>query len=200
MVGSITNLTKQQHSQEIHFNMIATTKNEVMAYKEEGVRYTYDKEMMNTLFGFMHDIGAKNELPYEKDKIQKYLIRLHEVLMVENNMIPDDIPFTDIYPQFMMDVIYNKAKRHGNNISAIAYCFNEWFKINADKYLIKKDFTKETKSTKLEAWDDKTIHDLYQTVVMLTRNNMIDGIWKMKGGDSFFGRLKTEFHKRYEEA
>lgn len=199
MVGSISNLTKQQHSQETHFDMIATTKNEVKAYQEEGIRFTYDKEMMNTLFGFMHDIGAKNELPYEKEKIQKYLIRLHEVLMVENPMIPDDIPFTDIYPQFMMDVIYNKAQRHGNNISALAYCFNEWYKKNADNYLKKKEFHKPVKATRLESWDDKTIHDLYQTVMMLTRNNTIDGIWKMKGGESFFGRLKAEFQKRYQE-
>ena len=123
MVGSISNLTKQQHSQEIHFKMIANTKQEVLMYREEGIRYEYDKDMMNALFAFMHDIGAKNDLPYEKNKIQSYLIRMHETIMVNNPMIPDDLNFQDIYPQWMMDVIYNKAKRHGNNISALAYCF-----------------------------------------------------------------------------
>jgi len=177
----------------------ANKKIDVLMYREEKIQFSYDPDMMNSLFAFMHDIGAKNELPYEKSKTQQYLIRLHETIMVNNPMIPNDLDFRDIYPSFMMDVIYNKAKRNGNNISALAYCFNEWYKTNAEKFLQSKQEVKPVKSTKLEAWDDKTIHDLYQTVVMLTKHNMIDGIWKMKGGESFFGRLKREFDNRYEQ-
>jgi hypothetical protein len=179
--------------------MIARTKAEAQQHKAIGTRVEYEKELLNTLYRFHSDIGANKELPTEKEALKSYLIRLHETLTVNNPIFGNDILFSDIYPEWLMAVVYDKATRYGNNISALARCFNDWYKMNADKYLNKpmNPVVKREGKGSVERWPDHVIKSQYQTILMLNSNSPDFGLLESKGAKSYFNSIKQEYIKRF---
>jgi hypothetical protein len=178
---------------------IANTKKEANNYYEISTRFEYNKDLLNTLYKFHTDIGATKELPTEKEALKKYLVRLHETLMVKNPLFGDDIPFIEVYPKWLMAVIYDEAKRYGNNISALAKCFNDWYKLNAGVFLQHKELsTKEIAQTSLESWPDKTIIEQYKIITKINNNSTDFGLFGTKNAKSYFNRIQKEFQRRYE--
>ena len=178
---------------------IANTKKEANNYYEISTRFDYDRDLLNTLYKFHTDIGATKELPTEKEALKKYLVRLHETLMVKNPLFGEDTPFVDVYPKWLMAVIYDEAKRYGNNISALAKCFNDWYKLNAGSYLQHKEQPKkESAQTKLESWPDNIIKEQYLIIKMLNNNDTTFGLLGTENAKSYFNRIQQEYQKRYE--
>lgn len=103
--------------------------------KRSNEHWEYDRNLLNMLYKFLVDIGANRDLPDDKLQLKQYLIRLHETITLKNGMFPIYAEFTKIYKSWMDDVIFGKIGRNGNNISALARCFNEWYKANAVNWI-----------------------------------------------------------------
>ena len=179
---------------------IAHTKTEVKRYRAADAKFGYDKTLLNLLYDFHQDIGALKELPTERAAGVRYLIRLHETITVNNQIFPDTVRFDTIYADWMMDVIYEKAQRKGNNISALARCFNEWYKTNAINYIQSETFSHGYSNKSVQQFDDDTIIRQYEIIKMLNNNNMDSGLFATGGAKSYFKRIKLEFNKRFDES
>jgi len=173
------------------------TKKEVSKCIELGLNYEYDKDLLNLLYQFHIDIGATKDLPEERNTLKKYLVRLHETITLYNRLYPDDVAFTVIYGDWMLAVVYEEVKRYGNNISALAKCFNDWYKINADKYIKSTAPTNNYKSRNIKDFTNVEIARLYETVDMLNNGDSIGGLFNTGGAKSFFKRLKQEYETRF---
>lgn len=176
---------------------IANTKYEVNNYRSLQMKFEYDKNILNTLYQFHIDIGATKELPTDKKALKDYLIRLHETITVNNPILPDHVRFDSVYGVWMMAVVYEVAKRHGNNISALARCFNDWFKLNADEFIPKNELPyNQSKSRTIKEFTNVEISRLYDIVEMLNYGDLIGGLFSTGGANSFFKRLKSEYELR----
>ena len=178
---------------------IATTKKEANNYYDLNVKFEYDRDLLNTLYKFHTDIGATKELPTEKEALKKYLVRLHETLMVKNPIFGDNILFIDVYAKWLMAVIYDEAKRYGNNISALAKCFNDWYRQNAGHFLPQKEqYTRKSFSTGIESWPSDTILEQYRIISMINQNDTAMGLFGTKNAKSYFNRIQQEYQRRYK--
>ena len=110
--------------------------------KRSNEHWEYDRNLLNMLYKFLVDIGANKDLPDDKTQLKGYLVRLHETITIKNSMFPLYTDFLELYQAWMNDVIFGKIGRNGNNISALARCFNEWYKANANNW-IKKEHKEE---------------------------------------------------------
>lgn len=178
----------------------AYTKKQAIEYKDSGIKFEYDKNLLNTIYKFHIDIGASKELPTDKRTLQSYLIRLHETITVNNPIYPEDVEFDTIYPSWMMAVIYEEAKRNGNNISALARCFNEWYKINAHQYIKSTAPSYSNSSNRTVAdFSNAEIARQYDLILMLNENNLNTGLFGSTGAKSYFNRVKEEYIRRFEK-
>lgn len=112
--------------------MKINTKNQYQAAKGDQIYLEYDKEMMNTIYHFLHDIGAKHEIPDSKKQIQEYLIRWHQTMM-DCSHFPENVDFHKVYPKFMSDMLNNRVDRKGNNLQAMVRAFQNWVDQNGGK-------------------------------------------------------------------
>lgn len=177
-------------------NRIANNKHEALTNLSLGLKFEYPKDLLKLLYDFHTDIGATKELPSDKERLKEYLIRLHETIAVKNPLFPDNIDFENVYGVFMMAVIYEVAPRHGNNISALARCFNEWYKLNADQFIESTDRQEVSKYRTIKDFTNVEIARLYDIVEMLNDGDLIGGLFNTGGAQSFFKRLKTEYEAR----
>lgn len=176
---------------------IANTKYEVKSFESLQIKFEYDKNLLNTLYQFHVDIGAAKELPVDKKALKNYLIRLHETITVKNPIFPDDVRFDSVYGVWMMAVVYEVAKRHGNNISALARCFNDWFKLNASEFIVKEELTYgNRKSRTIQEFTNVEISRLYDIIEMINKGDNIGGLFNTGGAQSFCARLKKEYEQR----
>lgn len=175
---------------------IVHTKKEAKKCKELGLDYEYDRDLLNLLYQFHTDIGANKELPEERLSLKNYLIRLHETLTLNNKLYPDDVPYTEIYGDWMLAVVFEEAKRYGNNISALARCFNDWYKLNADKYIKSTAPERVGKSRDIKDFSNVEIARLHDIVEMLNDGDITGGLFATGGAQSFFKRLKLEYDTR----
>jgi hypothetical protein len=179
---------------------IAYTKIDVKRYRAADAKFGYDKTLLNLLYDFHTDIGAVKELPNSREEGLSYLVRLHETIAVNNIIFPDDVRFEKIYADWMLDVVYERAPRKGNNISALARCFNEWYKINAINYIKAAPITYTNSSKKVEQFDNDTIQRQYQIIKMLNGNSIDSGLFATGGAKSYFKRIKQEYYTRFNES
>jgi len=175
---------------------IANNKHDALTNQSLGIDYEYPKELLKLLYDFHTDIGATRELPADKVKLKEYLIRLHETIAVKNPLFPDTTDFENVYGVWMLAVIYEVAPRHGNNISALARCFNEWYKLNADQFIESKEQTFRQTSRTIKDFTNVEVARLYDIVEMLNDGDLIGGLFSTGGAQSFFKRLKAEFEAR----
>jgi hypothetical protein len=176
--------------------MNITTKRQYLASIEEGVRIEYDPHMINTIYVWLKDIGAHNEIPADKEKKRDYVLRVHEYLTVLNDRYPMDLSFYDCYAKFFKATISGDASRKGNNIAALVQCLNEW---------LPKAFQKKGKElTPLinRAEDDRLIQGVsvekFPDHIILSQFRQIETIF----GDlnNLFPNAKGYMHKIKEEA
>ena len=172
------------------------TKKEVKDCLTFKIDYEYPKDLLKILYDFHTDIGATRELPADRQKLTEYLIRLHETITVKNPLFPDDTEFISVYGVWMLAVIYEVAPRHGNNISALARCFNEWYKLNADQFIESKEQTYNQSSRTIKDFTNVEIARLHDIVEMLNDGDLIGGLFNTGGAQSFFKRLKAEYEAR----
>ena len=175
---------------------IANNKHDALTNQSLGIDYEYPKELLKLLYDFHTDIGATRELPADKVKLKEYLIRLHETIAVKNPLFPDTTDFENVYGVWMLAVIYEVAPRHGNNISALARCFNEWYKLNADQFIESKEQTFRQTSRTIKDFTNVEVARLYDIVEMLNDGDLIGGLFSTGGAQSFFKRLKIEYEAR----
>lgn len=177
-------------------NRIANNKHEATTYRSLEMKFDYSNELLKMLYDFHTDIGATKELPADKVKLKEYLIRLHETITVKNPLFPDNVNFDSVYGVWMMAVIYEVAPRHGNNISALARCFNEWYKLNAGQFIQSKEQEYKSTSRTIKDFTNVEIARLHDIVEMLNDGDLIGGLFNTGGAQSFFKRLKTEYELR----
>jgi len=177
---------------------IAETKKQALLYYEEEIEFSYDRNVLNTLYIFLVDIGAKRTIPIDLTEKRAYLIRLHESMTTKNPMFNPNIPFADIYPKFFMDVLYEKTSRSGNNISALSVCFNNWYKENAKNYLPtnQPEVVKKYSSGTIEDLSDQELSNIYSTIMLLNSNGL-KSLFDSQKADSYFKRIKEEYDKRF---
>lgn len=177
-------------------NRIANNKHDVNTYRSLELKFDYSNELLKLLYDFHLDIGAIKELPTDKAKVKEYLIRLHETITVKNPLYPDKVNFESIYGVWMMAVIYEVAPRHGNNISALARCFNEWYKKNADQFIESSERPIVSKNRTIQDFTNVEIARLHDIVEMLNDGDLKGGLFATGGAQSFFKRLKIEYETR----
>lgn len=175
----------------------AVNKKEAIFYKKEGIRFQYEREVLNSLFLFLKDIGAGRTVPLDSESKKLYIIRLHEALTVMNPSFNEDISFIDVYPDFFMDVIYERVSRNGNNVSSLCICFNKWYKNNSTRFAQVQEVEQEIDNRQIEDFDDNTIKSLYNTLTILYSNSTIDIIDKTKD-TSYFSKVRNEYEKRFK--
>lgn len=177
--------------------MIAHTRKQALVYQIDKIRFQYPKEVMNALYLFLVDIGAKNEIP---DDRKSYLIRLHEAISINNPVYPEDVNFDEIYPKFFNDVITGKAKRYGNNLSALVQCFNSWYQLNSHRYIEHKIIATPSNDSesgrRIEQWSDESINSAYNTLAMIYGDYRELEIFKSTKGQ--IARLKREYETRFK--
>lgn len=174
---------------------IAKNKAEAVQYKNNKVFFEYDRHLLNTIFQFHTDIGASRELPTDKGQLKKYLIRLHETLSVNNPLFPEDVEFGIIYADWMVAVVYEEAKRYGNNISALARCFNDWYKLNADKYIKSNMQLQQNTGRSVAEFTNVEIARLYEIITRLNGGENF-GLFNSEDVNSFCKRVKKEYQNR----
>ncbi len=175
---------------------IANNKQDAKNYSSSGIEFDYSNDLMKLLYDFHTDIGATKELPTDKIKVKEYLVRLHETITVKNPLYPNDVNFDMIYGVWMMAVIYEEAPRYGNNISALARCFNEWYKKNSDQFIKSSQDHIVSKYRNISDFSNVEIARLYDIVEMLNDGDLIGGLFNTGGAQSFFKRLKSEYIAR----
>lgn len=175
----------------------ATNKKEAIFFKKEGIRFVYERNVLNSLYLFLKDIGAVRTVPSDNESKRLHIIRLHEALTVMNPSFNEDVPFLDVYPDFFMDVIYEKVSRNGNNISSLCICFNKWYKDNSTRFVKEQEVEQVVDNRQIEDFDDNTIKSLYNTLNILYSNSTIDIIDRTKD-TSYFARVKNEYEKRFK--
>lgn len=106
--------------------MIVKTKQQAISYRDDQIRTSYDREMLNAIYLFLIDIGASRDIPESEGPRKAFIQRVHESLSVNNPFYPEDIPFHVVYPRFFSVVINNQVERRGNNISALVGAFKNW--------------------------------------------------------------------------
>jgi hypothetical protein len=175
---------------------IANNKHDALTNLSLGIDYEYPKELLKLLYDFHTDIGATRELPADKVKLKEYLIRLHETIAIKNPLFPDTTDFENVYGIWMMAVIYEVAPRQGNNISALARCFNDWYKLNADQFIPSSQRQEVSKYRTIKEFTSVEVARLHDIVEMLNDGDLIGGLFSTGGAHSFFKRLKTEHEVR----
>lgn len=177
---------------------IAETKKQALLYYEEEIEFSYDRNVLNTLYIFLVDIGAKRTIPIDLTEKRAYLIRLHESMTTKNPMFNPNIFFSDIYPKFFMDVLYEKTSRSGNNISALSVCFNNWYKENAKDFLPtnQPQVVKKDSVGTVEDLSDQELTNIYSTIMLLNSNGL-KSLFDSQKADSYFKRIKEEYERRF---
>lgn len=85
-----------------------------------------DDETVNRLYEMYLKIGATNELPEKQDHIVGYLSDFWRTVYLNNNLVPDDIPFDVVMDEFTGKMVRGEVNRKGNNQAAICQAFNRW--------------------------------------------------------------------------
>lgn len=169
--------------------------------KRSNEQWEYDRNLLNMLYKFLVDIGANKDLPDDKVQLKSYLIRLHETITLKNNMFPFYADFIEIYNAWMQDVIYGRIGRNGNNISALARCFNEWYKINAVNWI--KQEQKEERVERTSGKDPETLEEMpddeLKSILKIIRRlggSDMESMFKSTEAKSYFNRVLAECKKR----
>lgn len=71
-------------------------------------------------------LGASKEIPAEENETRYFVNSFYRIVFLENNYIPNDIPFDVLLACFSKVLIYGKVERKGNNISAMVQALNDW--------------------------------------------------------------------------
>lgn len=176
---------------------IAKSKQDVLLFREEGINFEYDKDMMNTFVQFLKDIGAHEQLGSTTKDARGFVTRLHESLMVNNPLISLEVNFIEVYPKWMMAVVYGKVDRYGNNVSALSKCFNTWYKENANLFLkAPKIIHKNQGGRRFEDMRDSEIKSMFETIESLDKRG-IKVRTLFKGMNNSFDRIKSEYNRRF---
>lgn len=191
--------------------MKITRKLQYKSAKSDQIFLEYEPEMMNTIYHFLHDIGAKHEIPDEKKAKKEYLIRWHETIM-DCPHFPENVDFHSVYPRFMSDMLNNRVDRKGNNLQAMVRAFQVWVDQNggksslwpkAEKPTITPDIRDESipwvKGLPLEKQPDDLIVDQHKKITMMMADEQSRG-WLKKveqnGGRGYIAKIMQEIKKR----
>jgi hypothetical protein len=144
--------------------MIAKTKKSVLSFQEDKIKVEYESGLIDGIYHFLQDIGAKNDIPADKTEAKNYVIRIHEQLAINNPIFPSEVEFSKIYNAWMADVIYGRSVRKGNNVSALVICLNDWIQLNSHLFHSKPESKPQQLPDRLENWDDDTIRNQLLTL------------------------------------
>ena len=153
-------------------------------------------EFLNTIYLFLLDIGAKNDIGTTKAEKSSYVKRFYEKICAQNPLFPKNNE-SKVWATWMSDVISGKAPRRGNNLSAMLICFNDWIKLNAHDYLPKVTPQYATEDTygSIESWPDSVLVNQL-AIIKQIGDGSVDWLNGMRGARGYLGRLKAESQKR----
>jgi hypothetical protein len=83
-------------------------------------------ETRQKLYMLFIKIGARDEIPQDKNIQVSYLNDFWSTLYLRNNLCPADIPFHIIMDEFTIAMVQGVIDRKGNNQAAICTAFNSW--------------------------------------------------------------------------
>lgn len=174
-------------------------------------RWGVNKELGRSLIHYFNDLGAKHELPSDKDKLVDYVNRFHRKMTLDNNHCPGDIYFDVIYtsfcsavlngsielPEYQPHAVKNQVKAFrkwitsGNTLDRLYEKFYKYYPSQKPKQI-------ENKSTKLEDWPDEWIKDQYEKICIIFEQDGNVPIFETSGAKSYFNRIKDEYVKRFD--
>ena len=169
--------------------------------KRSNEHWEYDRNLLNMLYKFLVDIGANKDLPDDKTQLKGYLVRLHETITIKNSMFPLYTDFLELYQAWMNDVIFGKIGRNGNNISALARCFNEWYKANANNWIKKEHKEEQVERTSgrgnetIETMSDDELLKILKIIDRIGGNDM-GSLFNTTEAMSYCNRVLEECKKR----
>ena len=183
--------------------MKAENKTTYMSLLEEGVRIDPDRDLMNTIYRFLFDIGARNEIPTDKNESQAYLIRWHEAL-IRSPHWPEKVPFYEVYAKFMSEMLNGSIDRKGNNIQAIVMAFQRWVDLKGGKDKIWPHLQPKTLQPvsydddvtgRLETWPDEVLIQQAETISMIWGSS-IGRLAESLGANHYRRRIYQEMNRR----
>ena len=116
-------------------------------------------------------------------------------------MFPLYADFLEVYQAWMSDVIFGKIGRNGNNISALAKCFNEWSKANANNWIKKEhkgeqgERTSEKGNETIETMPDDELLKILKIIDRIGGNDM-GSLFNTTKAMSYCNRVLAECKKR----
>lgn len=183
------------------------TKAQASEYEKEGIPWGVSKKIGQSMVHYLHDLGAKHDLPDDKSEVVEYVNRLHKKLTLHNAHFPDDIPFDIVYPAFMSAVLNGFVEipdyqPHATKSQLSA--FKKWITKGGqlDK-LYERWYSKnpnarpkqiEGSTGDLESWDDYKLHEQYEKITQIMGKDL--PLINTDGAKSYFSRVKTECQKR----
>lgn len=184
-----------------------STKSQAQEYENERISWGIAPEAGKVVISYLNDLGAKSDMPKNKQEQVKYVNDYHRSMTLRNEYMPKDIPFHLIYPPFfsaVMNGFVEVPDFQPWTIKNQLKAFKKWITKGGQLDKLYKKFYREypdkapkqiaPKSTNLERWSDAEIKDQYEKITMIYGEFL--PVFKTIGADAYCKRIETEHQKR----
>lgn len=163
------------------------SRQKAMQYAKEGTGVAVPKsEARQALYMMFLKIGARDEVPQQKDLSIAYLNDFWRLLYFENHICPADIPYDIIMDEFTKALVQGRVERKGNNQAAICQAFNEWIVRQDTRTLLSqkrdqmypakkpKQLTKDATPETIGDYSDKELLSKYNSIKPMVGISLVD--------------------------
>ena len=157
-----------------------------------------DRQILNTLYMFLVDIGMKPTSDTPEGK-QDWVKRFYDIVKTKNPLFPTDVPEGKVWGAFTAAVFEGKAQRRGQNIGALRESFDNWIRQEMPKLKPKPPPIENTHTQdvygRLEQWPDNVLIGQIRTIrsIGAGSNAWLAGT---KGARGYCARIIAELTKR----
>lgn len=184
-----------------------TTKQQAKAYQEEGIPWGASKDIGQGIVNYLIDLGAKHEMPDDKKGTVDYVNDFHKAMVIKNEYMPDDIPFSIIYGSFFSAVLNNFVELpefQPWTVKNQLKGFKGWITKGGQLERLYERFYSEypekrpkliaNSGTKLETWSDEVIRDQQRQIQMMFGGEI--PVPEVAGIQNYFQRIEAEYQRR----
>lgn len=188
------------------------TKAKATFFEEENVQWGISKPIGQALVHYFYDLGARHDLPDDKDELVRYIKRFHKRMTVDNIHCPDDVPFDVLYSSFCSAVLNGTAELpeyqpHAtkNQLQAFKAWITQGNQLERLYERMYQEYPEEkpkqiaNKTTKLEDWPDEWIRSQHETICRIYKEDDKAPVFNTSNAESYFNRIKAEYEKRFED-
>lgn len=156
-----------------------------------------DNAVLYFLYQFLMDIGFTRQTEsMTKAERRAWIEKIHNLLIVENNRVPNTADYEDLYLKFTKQAIYGDVEIKEKTVKAVLVAFNTW--LNTQEIIRPKALPapnpdeKKNLHPNLIYWSDNEI----QRQISILNKIGVEAFLDNEAGRGYMARLGSEAKKR----